>query len=66
MPPKQAGIFFNKRMTFRISEADFTCLKNDAKIAGISMSDLIMKRFYWKNIVAIIDLILVNELRRFG
>jgi hypothetical protein len=66
MPPKQAGIFFNKSITFRISEADYTRLKNDAEIAGISVSDLIRKRFHGKKIKARVDLILINELRRLG
>jgi predicted DNA binding CopG/RHH family protein len=50
MPPKLTGIFLNKSITFRISEADYSRLKNDVEIAGLSVSDLIRKRFYGKKL----------------
>ena len=54
------------RVTLRLSEAERAKLAEDADIAGLTISELIRRRYFGRPIVAEADMVMVRELRRQG
>jgi hypothetical protein len=50
----------------RLTSAEKAALKEDADLAGLSMSELVRRRYFGRPIVANADAIMLKELRRLG
>lgn len=53
-------------LRLRLTESEKEMLSEEAEYAGLSMSELVRRRFFGKKIVAKADDILIKELRRQG
>ncbi|SDC19712.1 hypothetical protein SAMN05216345_101887 [Cupriavidus sp. YR651] len=53
-------------LNMRLTSAEKARLKEDADIAGLSMSELVRRRYFGKPIVANADTLMLKELRRVG
>lgn len=54
------------KVDMRVSPREKAQLKEDAALAGISVGELVRRRFYGRPIVALADSAMVKELRRLG
>lgn len=61
-PPEPLDCFVNVRLT----AAEKARLREDAELAGLSVSELIRRRYFGRPIVASADASMVRELRRLG
>ncbi len=50
----------------RMTRAEKQRLRDDAELAGLTMSELIRRRTFGRTVIASADLATVNELRRLG
>lgn len=50
----------------RLTSAEKIRLKEDAELAGLSMSELVRRRYFGRPIVASADAVMLKELRRIG
>lgn len=50
----------------RLTSAEKARLKEDADLAGLSMSELVRRRYFGKPIIANADQVMLRELRRLG
>ena len=50
----------------RLTSAEKAALKEDADLAGLSMSELIRRRYFGRPIIASADMVMLKELRRLG
>lgn len=50
----------------RLTSAEKAALKEDADLAGLSMSELVRRRYFGRPIIANADAIMLKELRRLG
>lgn len=50
----------------RLTAAEKARLKEDADLAGLSMSELVRRRYFGRPIVANVDAVMLKELRRIG
>jgi hypothetical protein len=50
----------------RLTAAEKARLKEDADLAGVSMSELVRRRYFGRPIVANSDAVMIKELRRIG
>jgi hypothetical protein len=50
----------------RLTAAEKTRLREDADLAGVSVSELVRRRYFGRPIVANADAVMVRELRRLG
>jgi hypothetical protein len=50
----------------RLTAAEKSQLKEDADLAGLSMSELVRRRYFGKPILASADAVMLKELRRLG
>ena len=50
----------------RLTTAEKAALKEDADLAGLSMSELVRRRYFGRPIIANADAIMLKELRRLG
>lgn len=50
----------------RLTSEEKARLEEDADLAGLSMSELVRRRYFGRNIVAHADVVMVRELRRLG
>lgn len=50
----------------RLTASEKVSLKEDADLAGLSMSELVRRRYFGKPIVANADVVMLKELRRIG
>lgn len=50
----------------RLTSAEKTRLKEDADSAGLSMSELVRRRYFGRPIIAHADAVTIKELRRIG
>ena len=50
----------------RLTSAEKAKLKEDADLAGLSMSELVRRRYFGRPIIANADAIMLKELRRLG
>ena len=50
----------------RLTTAEKAALKEDADLAGLSMSELVRRRYFGRPIIANADVVMLKELRRLG
>jgi len=50
----------------RLTAAEKARLKEDADLAGLSMSELVRRRYFGRPIIASADAVMLKELRRLG
>ena len=50
----------------RLTAAETARLKEDADLAGLSMSELVRRRYFGRPIIANADAVMLKELRRIG
>lgn len=50
----------------RLTAEEKARLKEDAELAGLSVSELVRRRYFGRPIVAHTDLVMIRELRRLG
>lgn len=55
-----------KKIALRVPEDEKLRLQEDADLAGISVSELVRRRYFGRPIVAHADQIFIRELRRLG
>jgi len=53
-------------LNLRLTEDEKAKLKEDADLAGLSMSELVRRRYFGRPIIASADAIMLKELRRLG
>lgn len=49
-----------------MTAAEKNQLREDADLAGLSVSDLVRRRYFGRPIIANVDVVMVKELRRLG
>lgn len=54
------------RVNLRLTKAEHLKLQEDADLAGLSVSELVRRRYFGRPIVANADVVMVKELRRLG
>lgn len=62
LPPEPLDCFVNVRLT----AAEKSRLREDAELAGLSVSELIRRRYFGRPILASSDASMIRELRRIG
>lgn len=50
----------------RLTTSEKNQLRQDADLAALSMSELVRRRYFGRKVVANVDLVMLNELRRIG
>lgn len=53
-------------LNVRLTSAEKAKLQEDADLAGLSMSELVRRRYFGRPIVANADAVMIKELRRLG
>ena len=56
----------SEKIAVRLSPREKTQLEEDAELAGLSVGELVRRRYYGRPIVASADLAAIRELRRLG
>lgn len=60
----------NKALTamlrLRLTESEKEQLREEADLAGLSMSELVRRRYFGRPIIAHADVVMIKELRRIG
>ena len=56
----------NAVINVRLTAAEKALLKEDADLAGLSMSELVRRRYFGRPIIANADAVMLKELRRIG
>jgi hypothetical protein len=56
----------NAALRLRLTEAEKERLREDADLAGLSMSELVRRRYFGRPIIANADAVMIKELRRLG
>jgi hypothetical protein len=56
----------DERINVRLTRAEKERLKEDADLAGLSMSELVRRRYFGRPIIANADAAMIKELRRIG
>lgn len=54
------------RLNLRLPQSELAIIKENASMAGISMSEMVRARYFGKKVVANTDLAMIRELRRTG
>lgn len=54
------------RLNLRLPQSERDTIKDDADMAGISMSELVRARYFGRPVVANADRLMIKELRRIG
>ncbi|MBU9552734.1 ribbon-helix-helix protein, CopG family [Burkholderia multivorans] len=62
----QGAKALTKSVTLRLTPEEKKRLQDDAALAGMSVSELIRRRYFGRPIVASADMVMVRELRRVG
>ncbi|WP_320534686.1 plasmid mobilization protein [Robbsia andropogonis] len=55
-----------EKIAVRLTPDEKTRLRDDAELAGVSVSELVRRRYFGRPIVANADMVMVRELRRIG
>jgi hypothetical protein len=55
-----------ERINVRLTGAEKECLRRDADLAGLTMSELVRRRYFGRPIIANSDAVMLRELRRIG
>jgi hypothetical protein len=67
MPFEKKGVFaLEAVVNVRLTPAEKDQLREDAELAGLSLSELVRRRYFGRPIVANADIIMVREMRRIG
>ena len=67
MPFESYGIDpFDAVIHIRLTQAEKARLREDADLAGLSLSELVRRRYFGRPIVASTDAVMIKELRRLG
>ena len=67
MPFKVIGLeHLDERINVRLTAAEKERLKDDARTAALSMSELVRRRYFGRPILAHADVVMLKELRRIG
>ena len=67
MPFKTHGLDpLSAVINVRLTATEKTRLKEDADLAGLSLSELVRRRYFGKPIIANADAVMIKELRRVG
>lgn len=64
--PQLGTVPLDAIVNVRLSTEEKAQLKEDAELAGISVSELVRRRYFGRPIVANTDMIMLRELRRLG
>jgi hypothetical protein len=56
----------DRRVTIRLSQSEKDSLAEDANLAGLTISELIRRRYFGKPIITATDRATIRELRRIG
>lgn len=54
------------RLNVRLPDSELDTIREDAELAGISMSELVRARYFGRPVVANADKLMIKELRRLG
>lgn len=54
------------RLNLRCPKSEEDRIREDAELAGISISEMVRRRYFGRRIVADVDLTMIRELRRLG
>lgn len=54
------------RLNVRLPAGELDTIRDDADLAGISMSELVRKRYFGRPVIASADKVMIKELRRLG
>jgi len=54
------------RLNVRLPQNELNTIREDAELAGISMSELVRRRYFGRPIIANTDAVMLRELRRIG
>ncbi|HIE4434280.1 plasmid mobilization protein [Burkholderia multivorans] len=55
-----------EKIAVRLTPDEKARLRDDAEVAGLSVSELVRRRYFGRPIVANADMVMVRELRRIG
>ncbi|MBJ9698299.1 plasmid mobilization protein [Burkholderia cenocepacia] len=55
-----------EKIAVRLTPDEKTRLRDDAELAGLSVSELVRRRYFGRPVVANADMVMVRELRRIG
>jgi hypothetical protein len=67
MPFEQIGLeALDTLISLRLTSSEKSQLKEDADFAGLSVSELVRRRYFGRPIVANADAVMIKELRRLG
>ncbi|WP_232484080.1 plasmid mobilization protein [Burkholderia gladioli] len=55
-----------EKIAVRLTPDEKARLRDDAELAGVSVSELVRRRYFGRPIVANTDMVMVRELRRIG
>ncbi|MCA8005160.1 plasmid mobilization protein [Burkholderia cenocepacia] len=55
-----------EKIAVRLTADEKAHLRDDAELAGVSVSELVRRRYFGRPIVANTDMVMVRELRRIG
>lgn len=55
-----------EKIAVRLAPDEKARLRDDAEVAGLSVSELVRRRYFGRPIVANADMVMVRELRRIG
>lgn len=64
-PPNDA-VAYEERITVRLHLHEKVKLEDDARVAGLSMGELVRRQYFNRPIVADVDRTMIRELRRIG
>jgi len=62
----QGALPLDAVINVRLTSAEKARLKEDADLAGLSMSELVRRRYFGRPIIASADAVMLKELRRIG
>jgi len=54
------------RLNVRLPQNELDTIREDAELAGLSMSELVRRRYFGRPIIANADAVMLRELRRIG
>lgn len=64
-PPKDV-VAYDERITVRLHSAEKVTLEEDARVAGLSVGELVRRQYFNRPIVTDVDRTMIRELRRIG
>lgn len=62
----QGAQALNGMINLRVTSEEKARLQEDAGFAGLSMSELVRRRYFGRPLIADVDVVMIRELRRIG